>query len=65
MMKAEESRRRGRFKIRRAVSPRPCTPAEMERALAIFAKLIAHAYAADHPEEFTRKDIPGEGRESA
>jgi len=56
MMKAEQESRRRAFKIRRAVSPRPCTPAEMERALAIFAKLIAQAYAADHPEEFRRKD---------
>ena len=44
--------RRQRLKIRQTVSDEPMSACDIHRAEAILARLVARAYAADHPELF-------------
>lgn len=45
-------RQRKKLKIRRTVSTEPMSACDMQAAEAILAKLVARAFAADHPELF-------------
>lgn len=43
---------RKRFVVRQRVSSVPMSACDVQRAEAILARLVARAYAADHPELF-------------
>jgi len=45
-------RQRKRLNIRRTASAEPMSACDMQAAEAILAKLVARAFAADHPELF-------------
>ncbi len=57
--------KKGRFTFISEISSTPMTEAEYEHAESLLAKMIARAYAADHPELFQPQNTPdrdpGEG----
>jgi len=59
------ARPRKSFAIRVVQSDTPADPEAVKRAERVFARLIAKAYIADHPEMFGRSQPAAEGEPSS
>jgi len=54
-------RQRGKLNIRRTAAAEPMSDCDRQTAEAILAKLVARAFAADHPELFGSRREGGDG----